>query len=267
MRTISGVANTCMCNALDQNNGKYPAFGLIGNGRHHFKILLNMNYGIIISCMVVRAAPFDWTSHCRCQMEVYWRALRSSTKSPSAAVRWPLVRWPLGERSPHWSPFILIALVAPGRRSFSSATKHQDTARCRYGESFKRTINEVTLTKLPRQSLILICGLLCRWVSGKQWFMGRQRTSWSWQNRPVSTWTPTRRRALPQGPWCFKAAPSRHMQHNSTRPTTQTSTEWDNPVKTHYFISLRSSYALPRRSDKMHGCRYCFQPIYTSLPK
>lgn len=67
---------------------------------------------------------------------------------------------------------------------------------------------------------------LCRWASGKRWFMGRQRTSWSWQNRPVSTWTLTRRLALPQGPLCFKAVPPLlRRQHYDVHPTTKTSTE------------------------------------------
>lgn len=79
--------------------------------------------------------------------------------------------------------------------------------------------------KLLWQPLIIVGCLLCRWVSGRQWFMGRQRTSWSWQNRPVSTWTLTCHLALPQGPLCFKAVPSLRRQHYYTRPTTETSTE------------------------------------------
>lgn len=81
------------------------------------------------------------------------------------------------------------------------------------------------MNKLLWQPLVIIGCLLCRWVSGKQCFTGRQRTSWSWQNRPVSTWTLTRHLALPQEPLCFKAVPSLHKQHYYTRPTTETSTE------------------------------------------
>lgn len=43
-----------------------------------------------------------------------------------------------------------------------------------------------------------------RWANGKQWFMGRRRTSSLWQNRLDSTWVPTRRPALPQGLLSFK---------------------------------------------------------------
>lgn len=80
-------------------------------------------------------------------------------------------------------------------------------------------------SKLLWQPLILIGCFLCRWVSGKQWFTGRRRTNWLWQNRPVSTWTLICHLALPQEPLCFKAVPTLRKQHYSTRPTTETSTE------------------------------------------
>lgn len=61
--------------------------------------------------------------------------------------------------------------------------------------------------------------LLCRWVNGKRWFMGRQRTSWSWQNRPACTWTLIRHLVLPQEPSCFNAVQPLSKKR-STRPAT-----------------------------------------------
>lgn len=42
-------------------------------------------------------------------------------------------------------------------------------------------------------------------MNGKLWFTVRQRTSWSWQNRPASTWALICHLVPPQEPSCFNA--------------------------------------------------------------
>lgn len=123
----------------------------------------------------------------------------------------------------------------------------------------------IMMCKLLWQPLVIVACLLCRWVIGKRWFMERQRTSWSWQNRHVSTWTLTRHLALSQGPLCFKGAGNTTMPVQQLKPPLNPVR--DNPVKTNDFILLFLKQKCTAKDvHERHGCWYCFQHISRSLP-